>query len=312
MSSIVCFHAHPDDEALASGGTIAKLVDDGHLVTLVFATRGEVGKVEDGFLAPGVSLGEAREAEARKAAEILGVKNIEFLGFRDSGMENTVIIDSTSDAFCNADPDEAATRLVKILNKAEADTLTSYDPNGGYGHPDHIQVHQVGNLAAERADKTPRILWATMNRDHFMHIRETNDEVRKAMDGTFDDSDDSDDGDSSTDNNNGGLEQEMSADRTETNESNQTNEGKEGRSLTKDLEEEITFGWPDAEITHFIDVSDYIDQKADSIRVHASQITDDSFFAKLSPEARKLVLGTEWFVDPKIQTKGTRIGDILK
>src|SRR5688500_4597848 len=88
-ATLVSFHAHPDDECIVTGGTIARAARDGHRVVLVFATRGEVGEVPDGFLEPGESLADRREAEARRAAEILGVDRVEFLGYRDSGMADT-------------------------------------------------------------------------------------------------------------------------------------------------------------------------------------------------------------------------------
>jgi LmbE family N-acetylglucosaminyl deacetylase len=86
MSTVVTFHAHPDDEAILTGGTIARLTGEGHRVVLVVATRGELGDVPDGLLAPGQDLGQRRTAETRWAAEILGVGRVEFLGYHDSGM----------------------------------------------------------------------------------------------------------------------------------------------------------------------------------------------------------------------------------
>src|SRR5947209_18687426 len=89
MATLVTFHAHPDDEAIACGGTMARAADDGHRVVLVFATRGEHGEVADGVLGPSETLEQRREREARRAAEILGVARVEFLGYRDSGMVDT-------------------------------------------------------------------------------------------------------------------------------------------------------------------------------------------------------------------------------
>src|SRR4051795_5241382 len=85
-ATIVSFHAHPDDEAILVGGTLVLAADAGHRVVLVFATRGDLGEVADGVLAPDEHLADRREDEARRAAEILGVARVEFLGYHDSGM----------------------------------------------------------------------------------------------------------------------------------------------------------------------------------------------------------------------------------
>jgi LmbE family N-acetylglucosaminyl deacetylase len=162
-STLVSFHAHPDDECISTGGTIAKAAADGHRVVAVFATRGEHGEVDDGVLADGETLAERRIAETARAAEILGVERVEFLGYRDSGMDGTPENDAEG-SFWSADLDEAAGRLAKILREEDAAVLTVYDERGGYGHPDHIQVHRVGVRAAELAG-TPRVYEATVNRD---------------------------------------------------------------------------------------------------------------------------------------------------
>ncbi len=168
MGTLVSFHAHPDDEAIATGGTLAKAAAAGHRVVLVVATKGEHGEVADGFLDPGELLGERRTKETLRAAEALGVHRVEFLGYTDSGMVGTPTNDDPA-AFCRAPVDEAAERLATILRDEKADVLTTYDPNGGYGHPDHIAVHHVGYRAAELAG-TPRVYESTMNRDHFKRL----------------------------------------------------------------------------------------------------------------------------------------------
>ncbi|HEX2043648.1 MAG TPA: PIG-L family deacetylase [Acidimicrobiales bacterium] len=163
MSTLVCFHAHPDDEAIATGGTMAKAAAAGHRVVLVVATRGEHGEVAEGFLEPDETLAQRRVVETHRAAEILGVARVEFLGYVDSGMMGTPEND-LPDSFWRADVDEAAARLAAILTEEEADVLTAYDENGVYGHPDHIQVHRVG-VAAGRLAATPKVYLNTVNRD---------------------------------------------------------------------------------------------------------------------------------------------------
>lgn len=166
--TLVTFHAHPDDEAIATGGTMARAHADGHRVVLVVATRGELGEFAPGALAPGERLAERRVAETMAAAKILGVDRVEFLGYHDSGMAGEPT-NHAAGAFARADLDEAAHRLARLLEEEQADVLTIYDENGNYGHPDHIQVHRVGLRAAHIA-KTPNLLEATINRDHLMRL----------------------------------------------------------------------------------------------------------------------------------------------
>jgi len=166
MATLVTFHAHPDDEAIATGGTMAKAAAAGHRVVLVVATRGEHGEVVDGFLGPGEELGQRRVKETLAAAEVLGVNRVEFLGYVDSGMMGTPENDAPG-CFWRADVEEAATRLAAILAEERADVVTAYDENGAYGHPDHIQVHRVGLRAADLA-RTPKVYMNTINRDHLL------------------------------------------------------------------------------------------------------------------------------------------------
>ena len=137
MATLVCFHAHPDDEAIATGGAMAKAAAEGHRVVLVVATRGEEGEVAPGVLGPGEPLGERRVAEVTAATAILGVHRLEFLGYRDSGMMGTPANDDPA-AFWQADVDEAAGRLAALLDEERAAAVTTYDDHGVYGHPDHI------------------------------------------------------------------------------------------------------------------------------------------------------------------------------
>ncbi len=164
MATMVSFHAHPDDECIACGGVIRKAATEGHRVVLVVATRGEHGEVAAGFLADGEELWRRRVAETHASAAILGARRVEFLGYTDSGMMGTPA-NNVPGSFWTAPVDEAAKKLAAILQQEQADVLTCYDDIGGYGHPDHIQVHRVGLRAAELAG-TPRVYQNTMNRDH--------------------------------------------------------------------------------------------------------------------------------------------------
>jgi LmbE family N-acetylglucosaminyl deacetylase len=166
--TLVTFHAHPDDEAIATAGVMAKAASEGHRVVLVVATRGEHAGYGHEMLEPGEKMSERRVQETQRAAEILGVSRVEFLGYVDSGMMGTPENDAQG-SFWTADLDEAAKRLAKILDEERADVLTIYDDHGGYGHPDHIQVHRVGARAAELAG-TPIVYESTMNRDHIYRL----------------------------------------------------------------------------------------------------------------------------------------------
>jgi LmbE family N-acetylglucosaminyl deacetylase len=166
--TLVTFHAHPDDESIATAGTMARAKAEGHRVVLVVATRGELGEYAPDALAPGETLAERRVAEQRAAADILGVDRVEFLGYRDSGMEGEPT-NGDDGAFASADVDEAAARLAEILRQEDADVLTVYDNHGGYGHPDHVQVHRVGVRAGDLAG-TPRVYESTMNRDFIQNL----------------------------------------------------------------------------------------------------------------------------------------------
>ncbi|MEQ8840436.1 MAG: PIG-L family deacetylase [Acidimicrobiales bacterium] len=170
MGTAVFFHAHPDDESISTGGTMALAAEAGHRVVLVCATDGAVGEPASGSVPAGSTLAEVRLEELNVSGAILGVARVEWLGYGDSGMEN----ESTNDdpaCFWQADVEVAATRLAEILRDERADVLTVYDSHGGYGHPDHIQVHRVGHRAAELAG-TPRVFEATMNRDHMRALAE--------------------------------------------------------------------------------------------------------------------------------------------
>lgn len=169
MATMVTFHAHPDDECIGCGGVMRRAADEGHRVVLVVATRGELGEVPEGFLSDGEELWRRRVAETHAAAEILGAKRVEFLGYSDSGMMGTPGNDAPG-SFWTASIEEAAQKLAGILREEQADILTCYDDIGGYGHPDHIQVHRVGMRAAELAG-TPRVYQNTINRDHFLRGR---------------------------------------------------------------------------------------------------------------------------------------------
>lgn len=162
--TLVAFHAHPDDEALLTAGTMARAVAEGHRVVLVLATDGGAGLAAEDLRRDG-GLGRLRLREAERSAAALGVARLEWLGYADSGSGPDPEPDLPGTTrFCRAPVEEAAERLAAILRTERADVLLSYDANGGYGHRDHRQVHAVGARAAEIAG-TSRVLEATVPRD---------------------------------------------------------------------------------------------------------------------------------------------------
>jgi len=164
MATLVCFHAHPDDEAISTGGMMAKASAAGHRVVLVCATRGECGEPQPGVLRDGEQLWERRMVELDDAARILGANKPLWLGYEDSGMAGE---ESNLNPAClwQSDHEEATARLAAILDEVDADVLTIYDEHGGYGHPDHIRVHTIGKAAASAAG-LQHVYEATLNRDH--------------------------------------------------------------------------------------------------------------------------------------------------
>ena len=170
MATVVFVHAHPDDEAIATGGTMAKMSAEGHRVVLVTATRGELGELPVDGLRPGETLTDRRGAELEEACRVLGVARQVYLGYHDSGMAGEPSNGHTG-SFASADVEEAGAALAGILDEERADAVVIYDEHGGYGHPDHIQVHRVGMAAAALAGTPVVYIW-TMNRDFMASLAE--------------------------------------------------------------------------------------------------------------------------------------------
>ena len=190
---VLFVHAHPDDESMGTGGTIARLVSEGVRVDLVTCTDGAEGEIHDPTLDPDEArprLAEIRSAELACSVDALGGGGIHHhkLGYRDSGMMGTDA-NRHADSFWQADIAEATGRLLEIVREARPRVIVSYDENGNYGHPDHIQVHRVGVRAAELAG-TPQVLEATINRET---VRGFIEAMVASGDATWDDVPDLDD-----------------------------------------------------------------------------------------------------------------------
>ena len=258
MGTLVCLHAHPDDECISTGGTMARAAEEGHRVVLVVATNGEHGEVPDD-VRDGESLADRRRAETDASAAALGVHRVVWLGYQDSGMTGW---DGNHDqqSFHQADLDEAGERMAAILREERADVFTIYDWHGTYGHPDHVKVHHVGRRAAELVEHDLRVLEATANRDAMAAMITAAQESGVDM-GTPDTDAD--------------VEFDPSAPADDGN----------------------PFGEPESVLTLRVDVTDRMAAKRAAMRCHRSQITDSSFFLEMPDEVFALAFGVEWFIE---------------
>jgi len=250
-------HAHPDDETINNGTTMAMYADLGVHVTLVTCTRGEEGEV----LVPGLShlassetdkLGDHRISELAAAMKELGITDFRFLGadkikFRDSGMMGTEP-NNRSDVFWQADVDAAAKLLVDVIHEIKPHVLLTYDENGGYGHPDHIQAHRVAMRAAQLADKwkISKIYWNAIPKS----VIERGIKSLKESGSSF---------------------------------------------FGADSAEDIPFAKDDALVTAVVDGTEYVDRKMAAMKAHETQIALDGPFFALSNNLGNEVWGKEYY-----------------
>lgn len=157
MKSVAFIHAHPDDEALLSGGTLRALHQKGIKTIVIFLTNGQAGLSEEALTD---DLGNLRQSEARTAAQILGVSKTYFLSFLDSGLDPNA---SPEGSLSTLDFDDVAKSVAAILDIENPDVVIGYDAQGGYGHPDHVVVHHVVRTI-ERQSTIPVILEVTVDR----------------------------------------------------------------------------------------------------------------------------------------------------
>ncbi len=252
-------HAHPDDETINNGATMAKYAAEGVQVTLVTCTRGEEGEVLVESLANLASsrddkLGEHREIELKNAMGYLGIKDFRFLGspnkkWRDSGMIGTAQ-NERKDVFWQADLNEAAQELVKIILEIKPQVLITYDEFGGYGHPDHIKAHQVAMLAVELASnqgwKISKIYWNTMPKSVIQMGIDKMKEVGSSFFGA-------------------------------------------------DSVEDLPFAKPDELVTSVIKAPDYVEKKLEAMKAHETQISIDGPFFALSNNLGLSVWADEYY-----------------
>jgi N-acetyl-1-D-myo-inositol-2-amino-2-deoxy-alpha-D-glucopyranoside deacetylase len=154
---LLVLFAHPDDEAFGSAGSFAYLADRGATVTLIDATRGEEGEISDPMLATPQNLGEVREKELRTAMAQVGVTDVRFLDYRDSGMAGTEE-NKNPRAFMNANPADVAAHLREVIDELKPDAVLTFGPDGVYGHPDHKMISRTATAAVLTATwETPAL-----------------------------------------------------------------------------------------------------------------------------------------------------------
>lgn len=259
--TLLAAFAHPDDEVFGTGGTIALESDRGTRVVLALATGGEAGEIVNAELRGKVDLAELpaiRQQELRCSAETLGISEVVNLGYRDSGMAGTPE-NQREDAFANQDDDALAGRLVQLIREERPQVIITFDARGGYGHPDHIKIHQGSRLAFERAGdrawypdagepwQPDRLFYWTTVREQFTAIRE---DLRRR-----------------------GIPMETGFE-------------------SMDDEQLAQLGAAREDVTTVVDIRSTLQRKFDTFYCYATQTPPDFFYLKVSRE----LLGEEFFV----------------
>ena len=179
--TLMAVHAHPDDEVMGTGGLIARCAAEGIRTVLVTCTNGEQGD-DSGGVKPGepghdaAEVAERRLAELRESAGLLGIGHLELLGYRDSGMDGWAANDDP-EAFANVSTAEAAGRLAGLMERYRPQVVVTYDENGGYGHPDHIQAHRIALAAAGKSGVPDKLYYTAIPRSGIKQMFES---VREA------------------------------------------------------------------------------------------------------------------------------------
>jgi N-acetyl-1-D-myo-inositol-2-amino-2-deoxy-alpha-D-glucopyranoside deacetylase len=268
---LLLVHAHPDDESIGTGATMARYAAEGAGVTLVTCTLGELGEIIPPELADLAwdkqnKLGEYRIGELDAACKALGVTDHRFLGgpgrWHDSGMMGTPSNDWDG-VFWKADVDQAAGVLLEVIREVRPQVIVTYDSNGFYGHPDHIQAYRVAWRAFELADGLVSKFYATaIPKSALFESIKAMRAARAAR------------GDGGPDQAEGGAGSRFDA---------------------VESVDDLPFGVPDEQVTTAIDAVAYLDAKLAAMRAHASQIAVDSDFFALSDGVGRQAFGTEHY-----------------
>lgn len=280
---VLLVHAHPDDEVMATGGLIARLAAEGHRVDLVTCTDGAEGEVHDPDLDPEEArprLAEIRREELRCSVLALGDGAVRqhFLGYRDSGMMGTDA-NGHPEAFWQADLDEATERLRAIVREARPAAMVTYDSNGNYGHPDHINAHRVARAAFDAEASVERFYEIAFAREDWFALMAEMQQRGIDLPWDFGSQPDADEAKAAD---------ELNPTNAEA--LRQVSEGLEEGDWTQD------FGTPEEEITTRIDVSAYADRKRRSMRCHRTQAQDLGWLLELPADLGDRALARETFV----------------
>ncbi|MEI7556229.1 N-acetyl-1-D-myo-inositol-2-amino-2-deoxy-alpha-D-glucopyranoside deacetylase [Candidatus Chlorohelix sp.] len=263
--TFMAVHAHPDDEVFSTGGTLARLSAEGVRTVLVTATRGEAGDIVDPTLDEATrlevaaNLGKVREGELREAVAILGISELRFLDFRDSGMVGSEP-NANPESFYQANFDDAVKRLVKYIREFRPQVVTTYNQWGGYGHPDHVQAHRVTVIAFNAAgDKR---FYPDLGLEAWQPSKLYYTALPISM---F----------------------RLAAERARS-------MGIDGPWSNPEMDFE-SMGDPDATVTTRYDAREYFDQKLKAFSAHKTQISPDSMWYKMPPEMLKEGMGYEYY-----------------
>lgn len=254
---LVCL-AHPDDEVFGTGGIMAHYARQGANVYLVCATRGEVGEISDPALATPETIADVRTAELESSTSALGIHPPIFLGYRDSGMRGTPE-NADPRAFVNAPPEEVVGRLVKLIREFKPSAMVTFDPKGGYGHPDHVAIHQHAVAAfhaaadparfpdAGEAWQTPRLFYRALSQATLEKMRDLVVSVQ-------------------------------------------------GNTWLFDHYQQVGMVWPNESIHLSVDVSAMVEAKWQAFLSHATQFGADHAWRRAEREMVNQLFGTENFV----------------
>jgi N-acetyl-1-D-myo-inositol-2-amino-2-deoxy-alpha-D-glucopyranoside deacetylase len=275
--SLLFCYAHPDDESFGTAGTIARYAAEGVRVALICATRGEAGETSDPTLTTPENLARVRENELRCACSVLGVSDLFLLGYRDSGMAGA---ESNDDPRClyQADVTIVAGKIAQVIRQLRPQVVVTFEPGGGYGHPDHIAIHKatvVAFAAAGDAERYPeqlqdglepwsphKLYYTALPRRFFRGVAE---QLRA-----------------------NGTQPPTIGDRP--------------------LEE---MGIPDELVTTFVDVSDYLEEKLQAVHCHQTQLSEGNPFRLLSIETMRQVMSTDFFILSNGQADGEEESDLF-
>jgi mycothiol S-conjugate amidase len=260
--TLMAVHAHPDDESFGSAGTLARYSAEGTTTCLVVATRGEAGEIHDPNLAEAEArprLGEIREQEIRRATEILGVSQLDFLGYEDSGMVGTPENDNPR-CFHQASLEEATGRLVTLIRRYRPQVLLTYGENGGYNHPDHVRTHLIASAAFQDAATPQRYPEAgpAWRPSKLYAVAFSNAALRALWQAMRD----------------RGM----------------------AWPFGEATDQPPNWGAPEERLTAAIDVAEFVPRARESLRQHRTQFDPDGLWMRLPDDLAQIGMGTENFI----------------